>query len=108
MVIRWISHLEAQKSSSCEGRLVVLPTPSNLVTCMECSVLGRRVRCKNQSANKEKGLRYENLSSTLKKLCMWEKKLYDEVKAEGKLRMLHEKKCRQLRRMSKKGATACT
>ena len=53
---------------------------SSKSTSMECSVLGRRVECKNQRAYKEKGLRYENLSSTLKKLCMWEKKLYDEVK----------------------------
>lgn len=31
-----------------------------------------------QRVEKDEG--YENLSSTLKKLSMWEKKLYDEVK----------------------------
>ncbi|XLR25372.1 hypothetical protein S83_053272 [Arachis hypogaea] len=48
----------------------------------------------------------ENVCSTLNKLCMWEKKLYDEVKGEEKLRIIHQNKCRQLRRISKKGADA--
>ncbi|MED6206434.1 hypothetical protein PIB30_026644 [Stylosanthes scabra] len=46
----------------------------------------------------------ENICSTLNKLCMWEKKLYDEVKGEEKLRILHHNKCRQLRRINKKGS----
>ncbi|XP_057722756.1 protein ALTERED PHOSPHATE STARVATION RESPONSE 1-like [Arachis stenosperma] len=37
---------------------------------------------------------------------MWEKKLYDEVKGEEKLRIIHQNKCRQLRRISKTGADA--
>ncbi|GAV63453.1 DUF632 domain-containing protein/DUF630 domain-containing protein [Cephalotus follicularis] len=47
-----------------------------------------------------------NLFTTLKKLCMWEKKLFDEVKAEEKLRMIHARKCRQMRIFDKKGAEA--
>ncbi|XVE56265.1 hypothetical protein DITRI_Ditri03aG0224500 [Diplodiscus trichospermus] len=48
----------------------------------------------------------QNLSSTLRKLCMWEKKLYDEVKAEEKLRIIHAKKCRQIKSLDQKGADA--
>lgn len=47
-----------------------------------------------------------NFSGTLKKLCMWEKKLYSEVKAEEKLRVMYGKKCRELSQMSNKGAEA--
>ncbi|XWS25991.1 hypothetical protein CRYUN_Cryun27aG0115300 [Craigia yunnanensis] len=48
----------------------------------------------------------QNLSFTLTKLCMWEKKLYDEVKAEEKLRIIHAKKCRQMKSLDQKGADA--
>ncbi|MBA0565737.1 hypothetical protein Golob_010598 [Gossypium lobatum] len=48
----------------------------------------------------------QNLSSTLRKLCMWEKKLYDEVKAEEKLRMIHSKKSSQMRILDQRGADA--
>uniref|UniRef100_A0A6M2F345 DUF632 domain-containing protein n=1 Tax=Populus davidiana TaxID=266767 RepID=A0A6M2F345_9ROSI len=47
-----------------------------------------------------------NLSSTLRKLCLWEKKLYDEVKAEEKLRIIHAKNCRQMNNLDEKGADA--
>ncbi|CAK7346054.1 unnamed protein product [Dovyalis caffra] len=47
-----------------------------------------------------------NLSSTLRKLCLWEKKLYDEVKAEEKLRIVHAKNCRQINNLGEKGADA--
>ncbi|GKV23906.1 hypothetical protein SLEP1_g33583 [Rubroshorea leprosula] len=45
-----------------------------------------------------------NLSSTLHKLYLWEKKLYNEVKAEEKMRVLHDAKCRKLKRLDEKGA----
>ncbi|KAI4336714.1 hypothetical protein L6164_015206 [Bauhinia variegata] len=77
-------------------------TPS--VSSESSSLLGRRMGSSHPGVDKDSGLSYGNLSSTLKKLCMWEKKLYDEVKSEEKLRILHEKKCRQLRRMKRKGA----
>lgn len=35
---------------------------------------------KNGNAEEDWTVNSENLSSTLRKLCMWEKKLYDEVK----------------------------
>ncbi|XP_038901012.1 protein ALTERED PHOSPHATE STARVATION RESPONSE 1-like [Benincasa hispida] len=52
------------------------------------------------------GMRSGNLSSTLKKLYMWEKKLYNEVKGEEKMRMTHDKKRRQLKRLHERGAEA--
>ncbi|KAJ0257467.1 F55 [Hirschfeldia incana] len=48
------------------------------------------------------GSNFSNLSSTLKKLFMWEKKLYQEVKAEEKLRTSHMKRCKELRRLEGK------
>ncbi|KAL2318864.1 hypothetical protein Fmac_032740 [Flemingia macrophylla] len=75
-------------------------TPSKHLNCMESSR-------KYQGVHIDKGRSYdENLCSTLNKLCMWEKKLYVEVKDGEKLRVLHEKKCRQLKRMNKKDADA--
>ncbi|KAL7586981.1 hypothetical protein Lser_V15G40095 [Lactuca serriola] len=46
----------------------------------------------------------KNLSSTLHKLYLWEKKLFDEVKIEEKMRLLHEEKKRRLARLDEKGA----
>nr|GEU47795.1 nitrate regulatory gene2 protein-like [Tanacetum cinerariifolium] len=46
----------------------------------------------------------KNLSSTLHKLYLWEKKLFDEVKIEEKMRLLHDEKKRKLSRMDEKGA----
>ncbi|RDX79975.1 Nitrate regulatory gene2 protein, partial [Mucuna pruriens] len=69
---------------------------------MESSLVGRRMGSGYEGVSRDKDLSYANLCSTLKKLCMWEKKLYHEVKAEEKLRILHQKKCKQLRRMKQK------
>ncbi|KAK6946520.1 protein of unknown function DUF630 [Dillenia turbinata] len=54
--------------------------------------------------NEEVGMRSGNLSSTLRKLYMWEKKLYDEVKAEEKMRVVHDRKVRRLKRLDERGA----
>ncbi|GAB4853077.1 hypothetical protein Ancab_017262 [Ancistrocladus abbreviatus] len=51
-------------------------------------------------------LRSRNLSSTLQKLYLWEKKLLDEVKAEEKMRVMHDKKLQKLKRMDERGAEA--
>ncbi|KAE8811186.1 hypothetical protein D1007_11930 [Hordeum vulgare] len=45
-----------------------------------------------------------SLSSTLEKLCVWEKKLYQEVKDEEKLRILYEKKYNRLKSLDERGA----
>ncbi|KAL4616453.1 hypothetical protein ACB092_07G200000 [Castanea dentata] len=47
-----------------------------------------------------------NLSSTLQKLYLWEKKLYNEVKAEEKMRVVHDRKVSKLKRLDEKGAEA--
>ncbi|KAG8368019.1 hypothetical protein BUALT_Bualt15G0001700 [Buddleja alternifolia] len=51
-------------------------------------------------------LRSKTLSSTLHKLHLWEKKLYEEVKVEEKMRVLHERKSRKLKRLDERGAEA--
>lgn len=48
--------------------------------------------------------RSRNLSSTLHKLYLWEKKLYQEVKSEEKMRVIHDRKCRKLKRLEERGA----
>ncbi|XP_011656943.1 protein ALTERED PHOSPHATE STARVATION RESPONSE 1 isoform X2 [Cucumis sativus] len=50
------------------------------------------------------GMRSGNLSSTLEKLYMWEKKLYNET--EEKMRMTHDRKRHQLKRLHERGAEA--
>ncbi|PKA57124.1 hypothetical protein AXF42_Ash002428 [Apostasia shenzhenica] len=45
-----------------------------------------------------------NLSSTLEKLYVWEKKLFNEVKAEERLRAMYDKKCRTLKSLDDRGA----
>ncbi|VVA99365.1 unnamed protein product [Arabis nemorensis] len=52
----------------------------------------------------ELALRSRNLSSTLHKLHLWEKKLYDEVKGEERLRLNHEKKLKKLKRLDERGS----
>ncbi|KAJ8765120.1 hypothetical protein K2173_010606 [Erythroxylum novogranatense] len=51
-------------------------------------------------------IRSKNLSSILQKLYLWEKKLYNEVKAEEKMRLHHERKLRKLKRLDERGAEA--
>ncbi|XP_059289327.1 protein ALTERED PHOSPHATE STARVATION RESPONSE 1-like [Lycium ferocissimum] len=48
--------------------------------------------------------RPRNISSTLQKLYLWEKKLFEEVKAEEKIRVLHERKSRKLKQLDERGA----
>ncbi|KAG0498816.1 hypothetical protein HPP92_003507 [Vanilla planifolia] len=45
-----------------------------------------------------------NLSSTLQKLYIWERKLLNEVKVEGKIRLLHDRNSEKLQLLDKKGA----
>ncbi|CAL5377963.1 unnamed protein product [Camellia sinensis] len=52
------------------------------------------------------GMSSSNLSSTLQKLYLWEKKLYEEVKVEEKMRVLHERKCGKLKHLDERGAEA--
>ncbi|OEL34113.1 hypothetical protein BAE44_0004869 [Dichanthelium oligosanthes] len=54
----------------------------------------------------EKVLGGRSLSMTLQKLYIWEKKLYDEVKAEEKMRLLLAKNAKRLKFLDQKGAEA--
>ncbi|OWM80489.1 protein ALTERED PHOSPHATE STARVATION RESPONSE 1-like isoform X2 [Punica granatum] len=54
----------------------------------------------------EVGMKSGNLSSTLQKLYLWEKKLYNEVKAEEKMRVVHDRKVEKLKRLHERGAEA--
>ncbi|KAE8719158.1 kinase family protein [Hibiscus syriacus] len=56
--------------------------------------------------NEELARKQKNLSSTLQKLYMWEKKLYNEVKAEEKMRVAYDRKCHKLKRLDERGAEA--
>ncbi|CAI9756448.1 unnamed protein product [Fraxinus pennsylvanica] len=47
-----------------------------------------------------------NISSTLHKLYLWEKKLYEEVKVEEKMRVFHDRKSHKLKRLDERGAEA--
>ncbi|KAJ6829662.1 uncharacterized protein M6B38_356530 [Iris pallida] len=48
----------------------------------------------------------KTLSSTLQKLYIWEKKLQDEVRAEERMRLLHDRNCKKLKRLDERGAEA--
>uniref|UniRef100_A0A0A9GJG2 DUF632 domain-containing protein n=2 Tax=Arundo donax TaxID=35708 RepID=A0A0A9GJG2_ARUDO len=54
----------------------------------------------------EKVMGGRSLSLTLQKLYIWEKKLYDEVKAEEKMRLLLAKNSKRLKLLDQKGAEA--
>uniref|UniRef100_A0A0D9YKB5 DUF632 domain-containing protein n=1 Tax=Oryza glumipatula TaxID=40148 RepID=A0A0D9YKB5_9ORYZ len=49
-----------------------------------------------------------SLSTTLEKLCAWEKKIYQEIKDEEKLRILYEKKYRRLKSLDERGLDSTT
>nr|XP_023887843.1 nitrate regulatory gene2 protein-like [Quercus suber]XP_023887845.1 nitrate regulatory gene2 protein-like [Quercus suber] len=81
-------------------------TPSLLNQTSESSPLVKKNGCDYVGSDEDMGFSSGNLSSSLEKLCTWEKKLYNEVKAAEKLRTIHEKKCRQLKRLEEKSAEA--
>uniref|UniRef100_A0A8I6Y9K7 DUF632 domain-containing protein n=2 Tax=Hordeum vulgare subsp. vulgare TaxID=112509 RepID=A0A8I6Y9K7_HORVV len=54
----------------------------------------------------DKATEHGNLSSTLQKLYMWEKKLLEELKTEEKMRVLYDKKCEELKVLCERGAEA--
>ncbi|KAK4276459.1 hypothetical protein QN277_014606 [Acacia crassicarpa] len=91
----------AVNSVSCKMMHVFTPIVSTkppTVKSTEFSLVCQRTGPAYERAHKDEG----NLSCTLKKLSMWEKKLYDEVKVEEKLHVLYKKKYRQLNRMMSK------
>ncbi|XP_039055868.1 protein ALTERED PHOSPHATE STARVATION RESPONSE 1-like isoform X2 [Hibiscus syriacus] len=61
---------------------------------------------KTGSMDDDENISSQNLSSILRKLRMWETKLYDEVKAEEKLRIIYAKTFKQMKSLNQKGANA--
>ncbi|XP_059631797.1 nitrate regulatory gene2 protein isoform X2 [Cornus florida] len=55
-------------------------------------------------SGKNGSVKRSNLSSTLEKLYVWEKKLYKEVKDEENIRIIYEKECRRLKVLDDQGA----
>ena len=86
------------------SKMLHVITPSLLVVSSQPST--ENIGSIYLDLNEDMGMSSGNLSSTLKKLHMWEKKLYDEVKGEEKLRIMHERKCKQLKLFDEKGADA--
>ncbi|KAK3041397.1 hypothetical protein RJ639_001595 [Escallonia herrerae] len=66
----------------------------------------RTMKVARSYGDSEKGLdtRSNRLSSTLDKLYEWEKKLYEEVKGEEKLRLNYEKMCKKVKILDDAGA----
>ncbi|KAJ1269571.1 hypothetical protein BS78_07G222100 [Paspalum vaginatum] len=54
----------------------------------------------------EKAMECGNLSSSLQQLYWWEKKLLQEVKSTEKIRVLHDEKCKTLKKLYDNGAEA--
>ncbi|KAK8970972.1 hypothetical protein KSP40_PGU018644 [Platanthera guangdongensis] len=61
-------------------------------------------RLTNAELEKYGSMKSGYLSSTLEKLHVWEKKLYEEVKAEERLRAIYNKKCRRLQSVDDRGS----
>lgn len=90
------------------SKLLHVTTPSVLVLQPSTSKNAEASSIDNDGPEIEEvvGMGSGNLSSTLHKLFLWEKKLYNEVKVEEKMRILHDKKSAKLVRMDKRGAEA--
>ncbi|CAA0833894.1 Protein of unknown function (DUF630 and DUF632 [Striga hermonthica] len=58
----------------------------------------------NENLDNEPIVTSNNLTLTLEKLCIWENKLYEEVKKEEKLRQSFDKEWRKLKKLDDKGA----
>ncbi|KAK3015180.1 hypothetical protein RJ639_005326 [Escallonia herrerae] len=83
---------------------VVASQPSSSKSAESSSM--EKIDDANLNNDEDEGTRSGKLSSTLHKLYLWEKKLYEEVKVEEKMRVLHEKKSRKLKRLDERGAEA--
>ncbi|KAJ7978690.1 Protein of unknown function (DUF630 and DUF632) [Quillaja saponaria] len=85
---------------------VVSSQPSSSKSAAESSSNNDNVISAHLDFDEDLVTRAGNLSSILQKLYLWEKKLYNEVKVEEKMRVSHEKKCHKLKRLDERGAEA--
>ncbi|CAG7871925.1 unnamed protein product [Brassica rapa] len=108
-------HPNARKHAAASSKMIQEVTPSPSVVSSSQPSTSKKAKASSSAAaaaptyadiEAELALRSRNLSSTLHKLHLWEKKLYEEVKAEEKLRLLHERKLRKLKRMDERGTDA--
>ncbi|KAJ0241890.1 DNA-directed RNA polymerase subunit beta [Hirschfeldia incana] len=108
-------HPHARKHGAASSKMTQEATSSPSVVSSSQPSTSKKAKASSSAAaaaptyadiEAELALRSRNLSSTLHKLHLWEKKLYEEVKAEEKLRLLHERKLRKLKRMDERGTDA--
>ncbi|KAK4775330.1 hypothetical protein SAY86_010265 [Trapa natans] len=66
----------------------------------------KKTEAAHLSHEEEVGMKSGNLSSTLQKLYFLEMKLHHEVKAEEKMRVVHDRKLEKLKRLDRTGAKA--
>ncbi|CAN6968765.1 unnamed protein product [Brassica oleracea var. botrytis] len=107
-------HPNARKHGAASSKMIQEVTPPPSVVPSSQPSTSKKAKASSSAAaaptyadiEAELALRSRNLSSTLHKLHLWEKKLYEEVKAEEKLRLLHERKLRKLKRMDERGTDA--
>ncbi|KZV51581.1 hypothetical protein F511_10534 [Dorcoceras hygrometricum] len=93
------------------SRILQLLAPSlssqELISRKSAKLASRSVKLANsyfEDVGKDVNVNACNLSSTLDKLCAWEKKLYKEVKEEERLRLIYEKQCKRLKLLDENGA----
>nr|XP_043613986.1 protein ALTERED PHOSPHATE STARVATION RESPONSE 1-like [Erigeron canadensis] len=83
---------------------VAYQVPSKMLNVFTPSLAQSSADPANLDMDVDLSTKSKNLSSTLHKLYLWEKKLFDEVKIEEKMRLLHVEKKRRLSRLDEKGA----
>ncbi|CAA7410777.1 unnamed protein product [Spirodela intermedia] len=109
-VAREIKVLFLRASQSCDalsGMLEVDKRPyhrKNAIVPTMSLTSGNSARNGEPEGNEEVVMESVSLSSTLQKLYIWERKLYEEVRAEEEMRLLLERKSRLLKRLDDKGA----
>ncbi|KAH0456723.1 hypothetical protein IEQ34_014630 [Dendrobium chrysotoxum] len=73
---------------------------------MMCVIPALSAKDEDLVYDEDKVMSTGNLSSTLQKLYIWEQKLHAEVRVEEKLRLLHERNSKKLKRLDVRGAEA--
>ncbi|KAF8656426.1 hypothetical protein HU200_060699 [Digitaria exilis] len=102
--VRQLAPLLEVGRPSYQGRSSVYHSSSKMISAISVSQLG----CKDMDlldiGVPGKVVDSQTLSSALEKLFFWERKLYSEVKAEEKMRLLIAKNSKRLKLLDRKGA----
>ncbi|CAO1943134.1 unnamed protein product [Urochloa humidicola] len=102
-VIRYISSRVVDPLGLAASTSSCLPKPHGRKSTASSSKASTSA---SSSAARRNGIGH--LSSTLEKLWVWEKKLYQEIKDEEKLRLQYEKNYRRLKSLDERGAESST